>query len=173
MARALMGMTIRSILGLLFITVVFCGHAAYAQQPGVDCVPVQGNGWQGCMPTNNAAPPTQQQAPQPPARWASQWGAIATDNQLGKLGASMNGTDQASAEASAVSECQSQGGTQCRVLISFHDQCGVVIIGDGKINASSAATVAQASDDGIKTCNAGATHCHVYYSACALPVRIQ
>lgn len=168
-----MGMKIRSMLSLLFIAAVSCGRAAYAQQPGIDCVPIQGNGWQGCMPTNSAAQPSQQRVQQPPARWASQWGAIATDNQLGKLGASMNGTNQASAEASAVSECQNQGGTQCRVLISFHDQCGVVIIGDGKINASSAATVAQASDDGIKVCSTGTTHCHVYYSACALPVRIQ
>lgn len=150
--------------------------AAHAQQAGVDCVPVQGQGWSGCDPNYRPQPQQSTQpsaAPAPPARWADQWGAIATDNQLGKLGASMNGVDQASVESLAMNQCQNEGGTQCKILISFHNQCGAVIIGDGKINASSAATIAQASEDGLKVCSAGTTNCHVYYSACSLPARIQ
>jgi len=72
-----------------------------------------------------------------------------------------------------MSQCQSKGGTQCKILISFYNQCGAVIIGDGKIGANSAATIAQASEGGLKVCNAATTNCHVYYTACSMPVRIQ
>lgn len=161
----------RALMFWLLLLTVSKVNAQAACPPGT--IPYgTGNDPSACGPDNSQS--KQQSAPQPPLeKWQDQWGAIATDNQSGKLGASMDDTNQASAESLAMSQCQIEGGTQCKVLISFHNQCGVVIIGDGKINASSAATVAQASQDGLKVCNAGTTNCHVYYSACSLPRRIQ
>jgi hypothetical protein len=47
-------------------------------------------------------------------------------------------------------------------------------VGDKFFNASSAATIEEATQSGMKVCTAnGNANCHVYYSACSLPVRIQ
>jgi hypothetical protein len=99
---------------VLIVTVV---HAQ--QQPGVDCVPVQGNGWQGCAPVNQSQQPQPRQVPPPTPRWAGQWGSIATDNKLGKLGDFMHGINKESAESLAMLACKINGGTQCKILISF------------------------------------------------------
>jgi hypothetical protein len=49
-----------------------------------------------------------------------------------------------------------------------------MVVGEGGYNAQSAAKVDQAVQLSMNVCTkAGRTNCHVYYSACSLPVRIR
>lgn len=74
-----------------------------------------------------------------------------------------------------MSDCAAKGGTNCKIEITYYNQCAVVVAAeDGSYNTPSNATLDGAIAAGIKTCrDAGHSNCQVYYSACSLPVRIQ
>jgi hypothetical protein len=127
--------------------------------PAIVCSPIPGYG--------------QQQAPQlPPQQWERRWGAIATG---GALGVAIDKLSKQEASRTAMSDCVAKGGTNCKVEITYYNQCAVVVAAeDGSYNTPSNATLDGAIATGIKTCrDAGHSNCHVYYSACSLPVRIQ
>lgn len=116
-----------------------------------------------------------QQAPQLPAeQWERRWGALATSVPDGVLGVSTDQSSKREALRRAVSDCAAKGGVNCKIEISYDNQCAVVVVGDGGYNASNATTVDKAAELSMKTCrDAGRTNCHVYYSACSLPIRIR
>jgi hypothetical protein len=109
----------------------------------------------------------------PPPLWSDQWGAIATDSASGKIGAAENMGTKSLAVNVALNQCHINGGNQCRLLLSYYNQCGVMLVGDSGISFLSAASLEEATQSGIKKCSAFTTHCRIYYSGCSLPVRIQ
>jgi hypothetical protein len=122
--------------------------------------------------------PAQQARPQqpalPPPQWATRWGAIATDSPKGVLGAVVNVSSKSEAQQAAMADCKAKGGTKCKVDIAYDNECAAVVVGDGGYNVGSDATTDKASQLGMNVCTkAGRTNCHVYYSACSLPIRIQ
>ncbi|MGJ7491923.1 DUF4189 domain-containing protein [Variovorax sp. ZT4R33] len=144
-------------------------HAQAACPPGQ--IPYgSGNGLNVCGPSNR-----QQSAPQPPApQWESRWGAIATDAPKGVIGATVDKPSKREASQAAVSDCQQQGGVNCRIDVAYDNQCAVLVVGVNGYNTPNAATVEKATELGMKTCReAGSTDCRVLYSACSLPVRIR
>jgi hypothetical protein len=147
------------------------GSATFAQQ----CPPGQvtygsGPGLNMCGPDNKP-----QRAPQQPVeQWERRWGAIATDGPNDALGVATDKRSKQEASQVAMQDCQSKGGVNCKIDIAYDNQCAVVVVGDGAYNVPIAATVDQAAEIGMRTCRAtGRRNCHVYYSACSLPVRIQ
>ncbi|MDR6885996.1 hypothetical protein J2X67_000486 [Variovorax sp. 3319] len=71
-------------------------------------------------------------------------------------------------------DCQSKGGVNCKIDITYDNQCAAIVVGDGAYNVGNASTVDQAVASGVKTCRGGGfTNCRSYYTACSLPVRIQ
>lgn len=150
---------------------IFLDGTALAQQ----CPPGQiaygsGPGLNSCGPDNR-----QQRAPQQPAeQWERRWGAIATSTQDGILGVSTDKRSEREASRVAMQDCQSKGGARCKVDASYDNQCAVVVVGDGGYNVQNASTLDKAIATGTKTCrDGGLANCHVYYSACSLPVRIR
>ena len=161
---------------LLFGLLLIAGALHAQQQPGVDCVPVQGNGWQGCAPINQTQQQQQPQVPQPPPQvWEDHYGAMATNEPGNVLGVAVDMRSESEAKQSAIADCQTKGGgSSCAPLISYRNGCAVLLVGDKFFNASSAATIEEATQSGMKVCAAnGNTNCHIYYSACSLPVRVQ
>ena len=151
-------------LGLLFAL----SGAVYAQAlaPGVNCVPIQTPDWTGCAPNNPG-----QQAP---SRWVDQWGAIATDSTKGVLSVITNLASQEQVTQTVMTDCQAKGGTQCIFQIAYRNECVAMVLGDTGFNIKSGKTIDDAIKSGMKTCNnGGGPNCHVYYSACSLPKRIQ
>lgn len=126
-----------------------------------------------CLPDPNYRAP--QQAPQPPAeQWERRWGAIATDGAKGAMGVATDKRSKREASQVAMQDCQSKGGTKCKIDAAYDNQCAVVIMGSKTYNTPNAITVEKATELGMKTCrNEGNPDCHVYYSACSLPVRVQ
>jgi Domain of unknown function (DUF4189) len=166
------------LLGLLLLTAGAI-HAEGNCPPGyypIGASPGQA-GPQGCAPipgyNNNQQQGQPQMSPPPPQQWEDHWGAIATYGPTGVLGTSTNLPDQGQAEQSALADCQSKGGPTCKIQLSYRNQCAVVVVGDKGYNATPGATMDLARQAGLKVCSDADTNCHVYYSACSLPVRTQ
>lgn len=135
-------------------------------------------GPQGCAPIPGYTNNQQQAQPQPPPplppRWVDQWGAIATDFAHSSAGASVNQPNRKAAKQAAIANCQSNGGSACKIETWYSNACAVMVVGDKTHISVSAATIGDATQEGMKTCaKDGDTNCHVYYSACSMPVRIQ
>ena len=141
--------------------------------------PIVGQGFTGCAPRPdndryNQPQQPQQQAPQaPPEQWKSQWGAIATDASKGIIGSTVNAFGRVDATLMALKDCRAKGGTQCKFQLAYDNECAVMILGDKTFNVSAGPTIDEATKSGMKICNAASGNCHVHYSACSLPVRIQ
>ena len=158
---------------LLVVSLWLLG-AGGAHSEGGSCpsgyYPIGGQGTMGCAPLPGAG---NQQAPQQPApQWESRWGAIATSTQDGILGAATDKRSKREASQAAMQDCQSKGGLNCKIDAAYDNQCAAVVVGDGGYNVQNASTTDRAVAIGMKTCrDAGHANCHIYYSACSLPVR--
>lgn len=110
----------------------------------------------------------------PPARWADRWGAIASDGR-GNFGAVTDVASERRARKAALTDCKNRGGADCRVRMSYHNQCIAVASGTTQSRNNSAATEEKAIAAATRHCEAvdGQGACHIYYSACSLPVRVQ
>lgn len=134
--------------------------------------PQQGQGWKTCVPIPGAQ--TEQAVQPPPPSFASRWGAVASSSNA-VYGIVTDQTDKALAEQSAIAECISRGGDQCKLNYTYSNQCVAVI---GVPNRTSLAvpgkTEADATRSGMDKCSAdGIAGCWVYYSGCSMPVRVQ
>lgn len=160
------------ILCLLVLLLIATSAYAQEQQPGVNCVPIQGQGWQGCAPVGQ---PQQPQAPRlPPEVWFDHWGAIATDGPGGSFGASVNMSSRGDAENTALTDCQSKkGSSNCKVELSYINQCVAMVVGDAGHNSNVGPTPNAATQAAMNVCNAADHHCFAYYTGCSLPTRIQ
>jgi hypothetical protein len=145
-------------------------HAQTACPPGMEAY---GDGVCGYSQTEQPTQQSQLQAPQSPPQWESRWLAIATDSVKGSLGTATDMANKGQAEQTAMTNCRSKGGTQCKVDVSFGNGCAAMVSGDTSYNVQGAPTLDQATQVAMKTCSKATIHCHVYYSACSLPVRIQ
>ena len=111
-----------------------------------------------------------------PPRWesGSRWGAVATDEPHGILGASTGLPSREQAITAAMSDCAAKGSSQCKFELAYDNECVVLVASDSSYVVVSDKTIDIASRSGMKTCQAnGAKNCGVYYSACSLPKRIQ
>jgi hypothetical protein len=118
------------------------------------------------------APPTQQLGPQ----WSSRWGAIAIDPTVsqGGLGVVSDMRSERSAEKAAIKQCQKSGGTkQCRIKLSYDNQCAVIVWGDNYFSTANAQTVNEAFELAFAQCSERTSNCKLYYSNCTYPVRIR
>jgi len=162
----------------LFCGLLLIASTLRAQQPGVDCAPVQGQGWTGCAPLNSSQQPAQGQqlqTPQPPPqKWADHWGAIAVYAPSGSLGTSTNMPTQEDAESAALADCQSKHGSTCKIQLSYRNQCAALVVSAKSYNTNPGATEKEAIQKGMEICdNAKDPNCHPAYAACSLPQRIQ
>ncbi|OOG47804.1 DUF4189 domain-containing protein [Rhodanobacter sp. C01] len=164
---------------LLFGLLLLLGKMAHAEggcPPGM--IPASGTDINSCVPIPPGYYNNQQQAqpqpPPPPPQWTSQWGAIATDGPGGHLGVATNLSSKDDAEQVAITDCQAKGGVPCAIEVAYDNECAAMVVGHTEHSSNAAASLDEAIHLGMLTCNnAGDTNCHVYYSACSLPVRIQ
>lgn len=163
---------------------LFCGllmllgsvvHAEGECPPGMfPTNPAGTQGPVGCAPIPGYSNNRQQAQPQPPpAEWLDRWGAIATDGANGSLGAATNMSSLGKAEQAAMIDCRSKGGTKCKVDVSYGNGCAALVAGSTGYAVHNAATLNEAIRLATTTCSSGDADCHVVYSACSMPVRIQ
>jgi hypothetical protein len=152
----------------------FLATSGYAMAEGGHCppgfYPISSPGVMGCAPIPGYGDGSQSSQPVP-QEWQTRWGAIAVDGGKGSLGTAVGMQSEGEAVSAAMMECRAKGGDNCEVDLTYHNQCGVMILGSSKLNTASAATIEEATQVGMKTCAAADTNCRVYYSDCSYPVR--
>jgi hypothetical protein len=154
--------------GLLFG--VSAAHAQAACPPGT--IPYGGgNDPSACGPDESQAQQSYRSNGPAPI-WVDQYGAIATDEPRGAMGASTGIQSREGAKSAAMSICKTNGGVNCTVVMSYGNKCVAMIVGGRFFNVRDGATVEEATIKGMKFCGEEADDCHVYYSACSLPIML-
>lgn len=133
---------------------------------------IEGVGWKNCAPLpSNAAPPADLGP-----KWQTRWGAIVvglTPNGS-ELKASSGQASRRKAEKQALSDCKKMPGVKdCRVEISYYNQCGVIAWGDNYYHTARAGTKSDASAMALEGCSEKTTNCRIFYADCSYPIRIR
>ena len=116
--------------------------------------------------------PAQQQPPQPTGYWEKTWGAIAPSPQGGVLGTALGASSKEEAERLALEDCKAKGGA-CKVLSTYFNQCGAMVLGRDQMFTARAGSESEASEEAVEYCQeteGSDTNCRVYYSACTEPI---
>jgi hypothetical protein len=123
----------------------------------------------------------QPEPPRPSGEWIKTWGAIAmrSIDATTSYGVTTGKLTKIEAEEDSLRRCASHGEDNCRILISYHNQCVALAepqinrmpFSTGVISASRAGTTAEASDLSAKDCKeknkkTPSAQCKVAYSAC-------
>ena len=104
--------------------------------------------------------------------YATRWGAFATSDE-NKIGMAGGMPSKGKAKKAAIEHCVAKGGTNCKLLVAYYNQCAVVLAGNeanGLVATmySRAATLEEASESGLKYCaEGGLSDCKVYFSDCS------
>lgn len=130
----------------------------------IGTVPLRGNGWEGCAPANESSQSSGQ-------RWRTQWGSIAIDGSKDVVAASTQSRTKKISEKLALEECRQKGGDNCRIDLSYFNQCAAVIASPTSFYTQSAVTEDAAIERGLNRCRQSEHDCEVRYSACSLPSR--
>lgn len=161
----------------LLLTFMNSAQAEGGCPPGL--IPASGTDINSCVPIPTGYYNNQQQAqpqphpPTPPPQWTDKWGAIATDGPGGHLGTASNVSSREIAEQAALADCQTKGGSNCKLENTYGNACAAMVVGDKGHNSNSAKNLNRAVQTGMEICSASDTNCHVYHSDCSLPVQIQ
>ncbi|PNY76301.1 DUF4189 domain-containing protein [Stenotrophomonas pavanii] len=136
--------------------------------------PIGGQGVQGCAPIPGASAGASVDAPAAPAgEWMTRWGAIAESHSSTLVGTSMGQSSKLDAERQAITRCQAEGAKDCRVSISYYNQCVAYVVpasGQGKGSITSAVDKSTAIALAKEKCtDAQGGACAVAYSECSLP----
>ncbi|WP_434032051.1 DUF4189 domain-containing protein [[Pseudomonas] boreopolis] len=104
--------------------------------------------------------------------YATRWGAFAISDE-NKIGLAGGMPSKGKAKKAAIEHCIAKGGTNCKLLVAYYNQCAVVLAGketDGRVATmySHAATLEEASESGLKYCaEGGLSECKIYFSDCS------
>lgn len=103
--------------------------------------------------------------------WETTWGAIAPSPVGAVLGTAVGAPSKEEAERLALEDCKVKGGTACRVIAVYSNQCGAMIVGSNELYGVSGPTKRKAEKAGIDYCkDSNDTDCRVYYSECTKPI---
>lgn len=136
---------------------------------GGNCIPPDADGMPGYNSSGQSSP-----APRPVPVWADQWGAIVMDRDSGEAGTATNKDTKADAVKSAMHDCQMHGAPNCELILSYHNQCAALAIGDGdRSGLSNDPTLEGARDGAMRICSQNSSTCKVVYSECSMARRVR
>ena len=147
---------------LVGLFILLATDAAYAQNCPVGSFLEGGQdaGAYVCAPVDHESPPK--------GHWLNQWGAIATDIPKGAVGASYDQPDEERAKMAAINNCLSNGGSTCKIEITYGNSCVAMLQGDNGYTAARAPSIDGAIKVGMKSCtDAGFTNCIARYTSCS------
>ena len=158
---------------LFFLLVLGFSEVLLAQGCGAG-IPSAGN--PGCIPPDRSNSPYYQRdmdaTSSPREVWVDRWGAIAF-GRTSILGVSEGKVSKRDAEDAALEDCTAQGGRNCKVDLSYYNQCAAVAWGASGSASVGAATVERASENSMKVCRQRTVDCQIFYSACSLAERVK
>lgn len=168
-----MKLTFRLLVGIYMLSLVAISHAQVSCPPGM--MPYgTAQDVSVCGPIPGYNQDQNQTRPQAPTiKWSSRWGAIAADFDAGGVGVSSDKGSRQEAEAAAITDCQARGGRSCKIETWYSNGCAAMVVGNNIHSTNSASTESEAIRLGFTTCKKAEPNCHVFYSGCSLPQRIQ
>lgn len=110
-------------------------------------------------------------APPPRPRmhyWAPRWGAIAFDGAEDAYGAVDGLRTERKARKKALAKCRAMGGKNCDVA-SYYDQCGALVVGDGRYVRKAGPTDLDAVGAALARCQEVDKNCRLIYAGCSYP----
>ncbi|MEF2242004.1 DUF4189 domain-containing protein [Xanthomonas arboricola] len=111
--------------------------------------------------------------PRPTGEWIKTWGAIACSASQGESWTSLGKTSRADAESEAVNQCEVAGLSDCKLTLSYQNQCVSMASppGAGESSAVSGKTKEITSRQALNVCEKiNNQSCSVVYSACTAPI---
>jgi hypothetical protein len=166
---------VKLVIRLLSIAILFLCSSGLALADG-NCpdgyFPIGGGnaGWEGCAPYEVPAgdPP-----PDPGPQWATRWGAIAVDGQVGRFGGVEGMSSEGRARRSAIKLCRKNGGKKCDVIATYYNQCGAMAWGDNRAASYSGPEREKTINLAVAECSTLTPNCKPYYAGCSYPQRIR
>ncbi|NUF64528.1 DUF4189 domain-containing protein [Acinetobacter bereziniae] len=134
--------------------------------------------------TPSCVPPDQLGYPNAPpvntAYWKKTWGAMAESQDSPIIGTATGHFTRRAASNEAMTKCKNSGGSACKIVFTYHNQCSVMAQPPNdhdsvQVAYQSAATIQEATKLALPFCsklNNGKT-CEVFYSNCTAPVLIR
>ncbi|WP_379653610.1 DUF4189 domain-containing protein [Pseudoxanthomonas sp. UC19_8] len=113
--------------------------------------------------------------PRPAGKWIKTWGAIAKDSVGTEVGASVGKLSRGEAEQAALTACARGGGSSCKALFAYQNQCvayatGLQSSGRAWEVQSSAKNIEIASSEALKGCAEKSSDCKILYTDCTDPI---
>ncbi len=159
----------------LIFLLVCVTNFAYAEggcPPGQ--YPIGGQGAVACapMPQNNSQPQAR-----PLGEWIKTWGAIASGSvdSIVNYGVSTGKISKAEAEEYALAECSSHGEQNCKVNLTYRNQCAAVATPQingkpavGTVNFVGRENMSMATSDALNACKKDnpKAQCDIIYKNC-------
>jgi len=163
----------KTILAFILLAIALYMPDAWAQcSTGVD------TGGQ-CIPPDALEPQgdrnQQKKQPQPPrAVWADRWGAIAEDPQASAVGTVIQQESESKAREAALSICTQHGGRNCKIALTYYNQCAAVAVDEENLAVHThAATQEKAEQLALNGFSGGGHTTKIVYSACSYAQRVQ
>ncbi|MCQ2996439.1 DUF4189 domain-containing protein [Pseudomonas syringae] len=156
-------------LSLILLTLsVFCvsAHAQTRCPMGAQAGSMQ------CLPDDLQGGSQSNSEPRWTGEWIKTWGAIATSRALGEAGTSANKLSEDEARAAAIYQCSLGGATDCKVQLTYRNQCAAFA---SSASAGSYFQAAETEKIAIKLAKSNCdknsdSECKVMYSGCSEPI---
>lgn len=131
-------------------------------------------GMPNCLPpTHPSSPHAQSSGGASRVYWKSQYAAVV----MGKGGSGFTAMGPAdskrAAETAAMKACRERGGLDCKLIVSFGNQCAAISWGLTVRTVGMGPTLASAEADAVSRCETDTDDCRVYFSDCANPLKVR
>ncbi|NUO74729.1 MAG: DUF4189 domain-containing protein [Lysobacter sp.] len=129
--------------------------------PNVQCIPAGGSGYSAPFET-----------------WERRWGAFTSDAVTGKIGLATAMSSKRKAVKEAMRDCQARGGAQCKLLLTFTNQCAAIASGKEagstyRISAGSGVNATVAKQVALQECGRYAESCEIFLTECSYAEQVQ
>ncbi|WP_372176894.1 DUF4189 domain-containing protein [Xanthomonas axonopodis pv. phyllanthi] len=109
--------------------------------------------------------------PRPTGEWIKTWGAIANSSATGGAGTTVGKLSENEAKRAALRQCAANRATDCKVKLTYQNQCAALISSSSQTFFQASPTEARAINLATKSCEeSDSGSCKVMYSECTKPI---
>lgn len=132
-------------------------------------------GMPNCLPPDHPSHPNAwaNSPRQPAAHFEGRAAAVAMGKAASGFSSSGPMATRRIAERAALRQCRERGGVDCKLILSYQNQCAALVWGLHYRAGASAPTVDEAVAMADKECARQTEDCRVFFSGCSYPERVR